>query len=73
MNNAHCHRLSSSVRSGAYNPNNLSIFPDLLQPDNATETQQQLEPVVPQHSAGEDAMFPLVLRFLMVCVYIYLQ
>lgn len=68
MNNTHCNPLSSSARSSAYNPNNLSIFPELLQPVNAPETQQQLGPVVPQHSAGEDAMFPLVMRFFMVWV-----
>ncbi|KAK1389800.1 hypothetical protein POM88_017978 [Heracleum sosnowskyi] len=63
MNNAHCHRLSSPVRSSAYNPNRLSIFPELLEPVDATETQQQLGPVVPQYSAGEDATCPLVVTF----------
>ncbi|XP_074324770.1 uncharacterized protein LOC141661659 [Apium graveolens] len=66
MNNAHSHRLTSSVRSNAYNPNNLSIFPELLQPVNATETQQHLEPVVPQHSSVEDSMLPLVERLFML-------
>ncbi|XP_074324764.1 uncharacterized protein LOC141661657 [Apium graveolens] len=65
MNNAHSHRLSTSVRSNAYNPNNLSIFPELLQPVNATETQQHLEPVIPQHSSVEDSMLPLVERLFM--------
>ena len=49
------------VRPSANNPNSLLIFPDLLHEVNPMEAQQHLEPpMVLEHPAGEDGMFPVV-------------
>lgn len=46
-----------SASSGSYDPNNLSIFPDLLEPVDPDLPNQKLQPpaVVPEHFGGENA------------------